>query len=145
MFINFLPLGFLAFGGPTAHVAILHERFVVRKKWLDDARFLELLAVGQGLPGPTSTQMVVSTGTSRAGVLGGLLAFFLWNLPSAIILISAGLGISNFIEGTPDWMIGLAPGAVSLVFIAAFKLCAKVSFTLLFQYLTKYIFHFNIL
>jgi hypothetical protein len=63
VFLNFAPLGLVAFGGPTAHVAILHERFVESKRWLDDEKFVELLAVGQGLPGPTSTQMVIATGT----------------------------------------------------------------------------------
>jgi hypothetical protein len=65
VFLNFAPLGLVAFGGPTAHVAILHERFVESKKWLDDEKFIELLAVGQGLPGPTSTQMVIATGMQR--------------------------------------------------------------------------------
>eukprot|EP00486_Rosalina_sp_Unknown_P004266 CAMPEP_0201570524 /NCGR_PEP_ID=MMETSP0190_2-20130828/12826_1 /ASSEMBLY_ACC=CAM_ASM_000263 /TAXON_ID=37353 /ORGANISM="Rosalina sp." /LENGTH=188 /DNA_ID=CAMNT_0047994147 /DNA_START=20 /DNA_END=583 /DNA_ORIENTATION=+ len=102
--LSFWPLGLVAFGGPTAHVAILHERFVERKKWLDDERFLELLAVGQGLPGPTSTQMVISCGAYRGGILGGLLSFLFWNLPSFIILTLSGLGVSEFVGSeTPDW------------------------------------------
>ena len=126
VFWSFLPLGLLAFGGPTAHIAILHERFVVNKKWLSNERFIELLAVGQGLPGPTSTQMVISCGAFRGGLLGGILSFLCWNIPSFIILTLSGLGISNFINGEPDWMSGLAPAAVSLVFVAAFKLSKKV-------------------
>merc|ERR1719361_726650 len=125
--MSFWPLGLVAFGGPTAHVAILHERFVESKQWLSDEIFLELLAVGQGLPGPTSTQMVISCGAYRGGILGGLISFTFWNLPSFIILTLAGLGVSNFIGDTlPFWMKGLPPAAVSLVFVAAFKLSAKV-------------------
>jgi len=124
----FLPLGFIAFGGPTAHIAILHERFVEKHRWLDEDQFLELMAVGQGLPGPTSTQMVVSTGTFKAGILGGLLAFTLWNLPSFIILVLAGLGVRTFFNADeePAWMSGLAPAAVALVCVASFKLGKKV-------------------
>ncbi|MFQ6031121.1 MAG: chromate transporter, partial [Dehalococcoidia bacterium] len=71
----FLPLGWIAFGGPQAHIALLQERFVERRRWLDERRFVELLGLGQGLPGPTSTQMVVAVGAVRAGPVGGLLAF----------------------------------------------------------------------
>lgn len=123
--VSFFPLGFLAFGGPTAY-AILYETFVTSKKWLTDERFIELLAVGQGLPGPTATQMVISCGAYRAGIIGGILALLCWTLPSLIVLILAGLGVSEFIEGTPDWMSGLPPAAVSLVFVAAIKLTKKV-------------------
>ena len=125
--LSFWPLGLVAFGGPTAHVAILHERFVEKKKWLDDERFLELLAVGQGLPGPTSTQMVISCGAYKGGILGGLLSFLFWNLPSFIVLTLSGLGVSEFVgDETPYWMRGLPAAAVSLVFVAAFKLSKKV-------------------
>lgn len=54
---QFLPLGVIAYGGPNAHIALLHERFVDRSKWLTEEQFVELMAVGQGLPGPTSTQV----------------------------------------------------------------------------------------
>ena len=60
---GFLPLGWVAFGGPQAHIALLQDRFVFRRQWLDEQRFAELLGMGQGLPGPTSTQMVVAVGT----------------------------------------------------------------------------------
>lgn len=57
VFWQFLPLGVVAYGGPTAHIALLHERFVDKSKWLSEEQFVELMAVGQGLPGPTSTQV----------------------------------------------------------------------------------------
>lgn len=64
VFWSFLPLGVIAYGGPNAHIALLHERFVDKSKWLTEEQFVELMAVGQGLPGPTSTQvsMVVMIG-----------------------------------------------------------------------------------
>lgn len=57
VFWQFLPLGVIAYGGPNAHIALLHERFVDKSKWLTEEQFVELMAVGQGLPGPTSTQV----------------------------------------------------------------------------------------
>lgn len=67
-------------------------------------------------------QMVVSMGTFRAGIPGGLLSFALWNLPSFIILVLAGLGVRDLLgENDPDWLAGVGPAAVSLVFVAAYK------------------------
>jgi len=85
---TYAPLGLVAFGGPQAHVAILRDHLVVQRKWLDEEQFTELFAIGQGLPGPTSTQLVVSTALARAGPIGGITAFMLWNLPGLIVLIT---------------------------------------------------------
>ena len=120
----FLPLGWIAFGGPQAHIALLQERFVARRRWLDEERFVELLGLGQGLPGPTSTQMVVAVGAARAGPLGGLVALFLFLLPAATIMALAGLGVTRFLsEGErPAWLDGVQPATVALVAIAAWRL-----------------------
>ena len=120
----FLPLGWIAFGGPQAHIALLQERFVERRRWLDEERFVELLGLGQGLPGPTSTQMVVAVGTARAGPLGGLLAFFCFLLPAATIMTLAGLGVSQFFSAAnrPVWLDGIQPATVALVAVAAWRL-----------------------
>ncbi|CAM9128658.1 unnamed protein product [Ascophyllum nodosum] len=130
VFWQFLPLGVIAYGGPNAHIALLHERFVDKSKWLTEEQFVELMAVGQGLPGPTSTQMVVSMGTFRAGIPGGLLSFALWNIPSFIVLVLAGVGVRDLLgDSDPDWLSGVGPAAVSLVFVAAYKLGKKVNNT----------------
>jgi len=101
-------------------VAILREHLVVQRDWLDEEQFIELFAIGQGLPGPTSTQLVVSAALARAGPLGGLLAFFLWNLPGLIILTVCGVLLADFINpnNPPFWLVGLPPAAISLVFKA---------------------------
>lgn len=66
--------------------------------------------------------MVVATGTYRAGIPGGLLAFALWNFPSFIVLTLAGLGVRDLLgDEDPDWLAGVAPAAISLVFVAAYK------------------------
>ena len=120
----FLPFGWIAFGGPQAHIALLQERFVARRRWLDEERFVELLGLGQGLPGPTSTQMVVAVGAARAGPLGGLVALFLFLLPAATIMALAGLGMNRFLsEGDrPAWLDGVQPATVALVAVAAWRL-----------------------
>ena len=120
----FLPLGWIAFGGPQAHIALLQERFVERRQWLDARRFVELLGLGQGLPGPTSTQMVVAVGTARAGPLGGLLAFFCFLYPAVLVMALAGLGVAQFLsaDNRPVWLDGVGAGAVALVAQAAWRL-----------------------
>lgn len=66
--------------------------------------------------------MITATGMFHAGLLGGIVAFFLFALPSFVITLLAGLGISTFLnDGTPDWLSGLAPAAVAIIFVAAFK------------------------
>ena len=120
---SFLPLGWIAFGGPQAHIALLHEQFVVRRQWLDERRFAELLGLGQGLPGPTSTQMVVAVGTARAGPLGGLIALLCFLYPAVAIMMLAGLGVAQFpADSRPAWLEGVQPGAVALVAVAAWRL-----------------------
>eukprot|EP01084_Bolivina_argentea_P275713 470284_1 len=128
IFISFLPLGLFAFGGPAAY-AILHERFVEAKKWLNDELFLEYLALCQALPGPSATQLVVAIAFEYGDYSGGLIALILWNTPSFILLALVGIGMNELnTSKTPDWMAGLAPSAISLVFIAAYKLGNKCIF-----------------
>ncbi len=63
----FLKLGFTAFGGPAAHVAIMHDEVVVRRKWVSDQEFLDLLGATNLIPGPNSTEMAIHLGFCRAG------------------------------------------------------------------------------
>ncbi len=128
VFKTFWPLGFVAFGGPQAHIAILREHLVLKHNWLDEDSFMELFAIGQGLPGPTSTQLVVSTATSRAGPLGGCLALFMWNLPGFIVCTLCGVLVTSFIDpdDPPFWMAGFAPAAIALLFKAAKGFVAKL-------------------
>mmetsp|Transcript_11482 Transcript_11482/g.35372 ORF Transcript_11482/g.35372 Transcript_11482/m.35372 type:complete len:465 (-) Transcript_11482:43-1437(-) len=125
---SFAPLGFIAFGGPQAHIALLHAQFVETHGWLGDDAFLELLALGHALPGPTSTQMVVAVAASRGGIVGALVGFIFWGLPAMTTLIVAGsfadkLGLAD----SPAWAAGLAPSAVALIYAAALKIGTKTT------------------
>jgi Chromate transporter len=75
---DYLPLAVITFGGPPAHIAILHDRFVVQKKWLSERMFAELLAVSSALPGPASTQLAYTVALIRDGVIPAIWAFCLW-------------------------------------------------------------------
>ena len=86
MLRTFLRLGLTSFGGPIAHLGYFREEFVVRRRWLDDARYAQLLAVCQFLPGPASSQMGFAIGLLRAGWRGALAAFVGFTLPSALLM-----------------------------------------------------------
>lgn len=88
----FLKLGVSCFGGPIAHIGYFREEFVVRRRWLDEPAYVDLVALCQFLPGPASSQVGFSIGLMRAGYLGGLAAWTGFTLPSAIILVLFAYG-----------------------------------------------------
>src|SRR5205807_4914602 len=82
----FARLGLTSFGGPIAHLGYFRQEIVVRRKWLDEASYADLIALCQFLPGPSSSQTGISLGIMRAGLIGGLAAWLGFTLPSAILL-----------------------------------------------------------
>ena len=80
-------LGLTSFGGPTAHLGYFHEEYVRRRKWMDEKSYADLVALAQFLPGPASSQVGIGIGVMRAGVLGGIISFIGFTLPSVIALI----------------------------------------------------------
>src|SRR3954453_21569533 len=74
VFGEFLRLGLVGFGGPSAHLALFRQRFVRELEWLTEAEFIDLLAAANLLPGPTSTEVALAIGQRRAGTRGLLLA-----------------------------------------------------------------------
>src|ERR1700723_2206118 len=94
VFRVFLKLGVSSFGGPIAHIGYFREEFVVRRRWLDERAFVDLVALCQFLPGPASSQVGFSIGLMRAGYLGALAAWTGFTLPSAIILVLFAYGAS---------------------------------------------------
>src|SRR6202451_2895296 len=95
--LAFAKLGVSSFGGPIAHIGYFREEFVVRRRWIDDPGFVDLVALCQFLPGPASSQVGFSLGVLRGdGLLGGLAAWLGFTLPSALILIAFALGEAAF-------------------------------------------------
>lgn len=86
IFYRFLILGFFSFGGPIAHIAYFKKTFVDRLKWLDDESYTKIVALSQFLPGPSSSQVGFTIGLKRGGIVGAILAFIAFTLPSFIFL-----------------------------------------------------------
>ena len=87
VFLAFLRLGVTSFGGPIAHLGYFRDDLVLRRKWMDDRAYADLVALCQFLPGPASSQVGFAMGLQRAGLLGALAAFAAFTLPSAVLLV----------------------------------------------------------
>lgn len=94
----FLRLGLTSFGGPIAHIGYYREQFVVRRRWVDEATFADIVALCQFLPGPASSQTGFTIGLLRAGPLGALAAWTGFTLPSAIIMVAFAYA-ANALDG----------------------------------------------
>jgi len=94
IFFAFLKLGLTAFGGPIAHLGYFREDLILRRRWMDEAAYADLVALCQFLPGPASSQVAFALGLIRGrGIPGGLTASFAFTAPSALILFILALGI----------------------------------------------------
>ena len=112
-----LRLGVTAFGGPAAHIAMLREETVVRRQWLTDAYFLDLVGATNLIPGPNSTEMVIHIGYLRAGWRGLLVAGTLFILPAATIVLALGWAYVQF-GTTPAGealLYGIKPVVIAVV------------------------------
>lgn len=87
VFGAFLRLGLTSFGGPIAHLGYFRNELVLRRRWLDDRAYGDLVALCQFLPGPSSSQVGFALGLSRAGWPGALAAFAGFTLPSALLMV----------------------------------------------------------
>ena len=83
----FLRLGFTAFGGPAAHIAMFRDEVVKRRKWIDDQHFLDLLGATNLIPGPNSTEIAIHLGFVRAGWAGLIAAGAAFIIPPVFIVI----------------------------------------------------------
>ena len=86
IFLQFLYLGLISFGGPAAHIAYFQKTFVEKLKWIEPQTYAGLIGLSQFLPGPGSSQVGFAIGHERAGVLGGIVAFIGFTLPSFLIM-----------------------------------------------------------
>ncbi len=108
-------LGLTSFGGPVAHIGYFREEYVNRRKWVDEATFADLVALCQFLPGPASSQVGIGLGIIRAGLLGGLMAWIGFSLPSALALMLFGLSVQGLDVADAGWLHGLKIVAVAVV------------------------------
>jgi chromate transporter len=116
VFAVFLRLGLTSFGGPVAHLGYFHEEFVVRRRWLDEKSYVDLVALCQFLPGPASSQVGIAVGLSRAGYLGALAAWTGFTLPSAVAMVLFAYGVTAVGDAAGSgWLHGLKVAAVAVV------------------------------
>jgi chromate transporter len=108
-------LGLTSFGGPIAHIGYFRDEYVVKRRWLDDKNFADLVALCQFLPGATSSKLGMSIGILRAGPLGGLVAWLGFTLPSAIALTVAALVLGGVGDETLGLLHGLKVVAVAVI------------------------------
>lgn len=96
VFAAFLKLGLTSFGGPIAHLGYFRDELVVRRRWIDEAGYADLVALCQFLPGPASSQTGFALGLLRAGVPGALAAWAAFTLSSALVMVAFAYGASLF-------------------------------------------------
>jgi len=108
-------LGLTSFGGPVAHLGYFHEEYIRRRKWLEEKSYADLVALCQFLPGPASSQVGIGIGVMRAGVLGGIVSFIGFTLPSVIVLILFALLFHTMGFNDAGWIKGLKIVAVVVV------------------------------
>lgn len=111
-----LRLGLTSFGGPIAHLGYFRDEYVVRRKWLDEKSYADLVSLCQFLPGPASSQVGMAVGIARAGLPGALAAWLGFTLPSALALVLFAFGVSA-LGGAANagWLHGLKVVAVAVV------------------------------
>jgi chromate transporter len=116
VFLAFLKLGLTSFGGPIAHLGYFRNELVIRRAWIDEAGFADIVALCQFLPGPASSQTGFALGLLRGGALGALAAWTAFTLPSAILLVAFAYGASAFAGPAGQGVIhGLKIVAVAVV------------------------------
>ncbi|MFP3888626.1 chromate transporter [Priestia filamentosa] len=120
-------LGLTSFGGPIAHLGYFHEEYIRRRKWMDEKSYADLVALCQFLPGPASSQVGIGIGVMRAGLLGGILAFIGFTLPSVIALILFALLVQGLNVGDASWIHGLKIVAVVIVAHAILGMAQKLT------------------
>ena len=120
----FLRLGITAFGGPAAHIAMMRDEVVDRRRWLTDREFLDLVAATNLIPGPNSTELAIHLGYRHGGIPGLLAAGVSFIVPAALIVGSIAWGYSRYGD-TPQvgWlMYGIGPVVIAIVAQAIVKL-----------------------
>src|SRR5581483_2173550 len=120
----FLKLGVIGFGGPAAHIALMRDEVVRRRRWVDDARFLDLLGMTNLIPGPNSTEMAIHLGYVRAGWPGLLLGGAAFIVPAMITVLALAWAYVAY-GARPEAsaaLYGIKPVIIAIVLHAAWAL-----------------------
>jgi len=121
---EFLRLGFLAYGGPAAHIAMMDERFVRRLAWVSGEQFLDLVGAVNLLPGPSSTELAIYLGQIAGGLPGLLVAGACFILPAAILVVAFAWAYTQYgaVPQVTGLLFGIKPVVVALIAQAIWNL-----------------------
>ena len=124
-------LGWISFGGTAAHIAIMHDFLVEKKKWISNGHFLHVLSHCMMLPGPEAQQLAIYIGWKLNGRKGGIAAGSLFVLPSMFVLLALSIIYVRF--GNEPWIAamfgGLKPAVVALVILALMRIAGRALIT----------------
>lgn len=125
----FLRLGFTAFGGPAAHIAMFRAELVTRRQWVTDEEFLDLLGATNLIPGPNSTEMAIHLGYVRAGWRGLIVGGLCFIGPAMlIVMLLAALYVQYGTTPTAEWLLyGIKPVIVAVILQAVWGLARKAA------------------
>jgi chromate transporter len=125
----FFKLGFIGFGGPAAHIAMMEDEVVRRRKWISHELFLDLLGVTNLIPGPNSTEMAIHIGLVKAGWRGLLVAGICFIFPAvAIALIFAYLYVAyGLLPQLAPIITGIRPAVIAIILGALIRLARPIS------------------
>jgi chromate transporter len=122
--ILFLRLGIIGFGGPAAHIAMMEDEVVKRRKWITHEHFLDLLGVTNLIPGPNSTEMAIQIGLARAGWRGLIIAGICFIIPAVAITLAFAylyVAFGSLPQLTP-LIAGIRPAIISIILGAVYRL-----------------------
>ena len=113
----FLRLGFTAFGGPAAHIAMMRDEVVNRREWMDDQHFLDLVGATNLIPGPNSTEMAIHTGYLRAGLAGLIIAGSAFIFPAMLIVLALSWVYVRFgtTPAAENLLYGIQPIVIAII------------------------------
>ncbi|MCF6139053.1 chromate transporter [Pseudalkalibacillus berkeleyi] len=120
-------LGFTSFGGPVAHLGYFKNEYIDKRKWLDDKTYADIIALCQFLPGPASSQVGIAIGMLRGGILGGIISWIGFTIPSIIALVLFALFFQNAGIADAGWIHGLKIVAVAVVAQAVIGMGRKLT------------------
>lgn len=123
----FLRLGFTAFGGPAAHISMMHDEVVTRRQWMTDQHFLDLVGATNLIPGPNSTEMAIHIGYERGGWRGLIAAGLCFIMPAVLIVLMLAWAYVEY-GSTPQGdalLYGIKPVIIAIVLQALVRLAPK--------------------
>lgn len=128
IFKVFAKLGIFAFGGPAAHVAMMEDEIVTKRKWMTKERFIDMYGFTSLIPGPNSTEMAILMGYHRGGMIGLIIAGLSFILPAVLIVLAFAFIYVNYgsIPVVAGLFDGVKPVILAIVLQALYRLSKSV-------------------